>query len=222
MRDQPLEKIRPAETADTSGAEANRGIDFPRVYDLLVLLLTRGRDRAYREDLLNLASVAPGDRVLDIGCGTGTQAIATWRRTQPGGSVVGVDISRNMLAVACGKARRAGFDIAFQHADAAQLPFEDDRFDVVTITTVLHMVPESRHRLSLREASRVLRRGGRLLLIDYAGDPGHRSHWTAKHGAHGRFDLHSLRDPLSEEGFVEIDGGPLDWLSLHFLRGTKK
>jgi ubiquinone/menaquinone biosynthesis C-methylase UbiE len=223
MRDQPLEKVRSAgivET-DTGSAEVNWGIDFPRVYDLLVLFLTRGRDRAYREDLLNLASVAPGDRVLDVGCGTGTQAIAAWRRTQPGGSVVGVDISPNMLAVARGKARRAGFDIAFQHADAARLPFEDDQFDVVTITTVMHMVPEGRHRLSLREASRVLRRGGRLLLIDYAGDPGHRSHWTAKHGAHGRFDLHSLRDPLFEEGFAEVDGGPLDWLSLHFLRATK-
>lgn len=223
MRHQPLEKIRSAETAgtDTSSAQANRGIDFPRIYDLLVLFLTRGRDRTYREDLLDLANIAPGDRVLDIGCGTGTQAIATWRRTQPGGSVVGVDISPNMLAVASGKARRAGFDIAFQHADAAQLPFDDDQFDVVTITTVMHMVPEGRRRQSLREASRVLRRGGRLLLIDYAGDPGHRSHWTAKHGAHGRFDLHSLRDPMSEEGFEEIDGGPLDWLSVHFLRGTK-
>jgi ubiquinone/menaquinone biosynthesis C-methylase UbiE len=223
MRDQPLEKVRSAgivET-DTGSAEVNWGIDFPRVYDLLVLFLTRGRDRAYREDLLNLASVAPGDRVLDVGCGTGTQAIAAWRRTQPGGSVVGVDISPNMLAVARGKARRAGFDIASQHADAARLPFEGDQFDVVTITTVMHMVPEGRHRLSLREASRVLRRGGRLLLIDYAGDPGRRRHWTAKHGAHGRFDLHSLRDPLFEEGFAEVDGGPLDWLSLHFLRATK-
>ena len=82
MRDQPLEKIRPAELAgtETGGADANWGIDFPRVYDLLVLLLTRGRDRAYREDLLNLAGIAPGDRVLDVGCGTGTQAIAAWRR----------------------------------------------------------------------------------------------------------------------------------------------
>jgi hypothetical protein len=85
----------------------------------------------------------------------------------------------------------------------------------------MHMVPEDRRRLGLREASRVLRRGGRLLLIDYAGDPGHRTHWTARHGAHGHFDLHSLRDPLLEEGFAEVDGGPLDWLSLHFLRATR-
>jgi ubiquinone/menaquinone biosynthesis C-methylase UbiE len=224
MREQLLENARDAYARAKAGggAEANRGIGFPRLYDLLLLVLTRGRDRAYREDLLDLAGVAPGHCVLDIGCGTGTQAIAAWRRSQPGGSVIGVDISERMLAAARRKARHASLDIGFYHADGAQLPFEDDRFDVVTITTVMHMVPQGRRRRCLREASRVLRRGGRLLLIDYAGDPADRSHWTAKHGLHRLFDLHSLRDPLSEEGFEEIEGGPLDWLSLHFLRATKR
>jgi SAM-dependent methyltransferase len=203
-------------------AEANRSIDFPRLYDLLLLILTRGREQAYRANLLDLGGVASGHRVLDVGCGTGTQAIAMWRRSQPGGAVVGVDIADKMLAAARRKARRAGLDITFHHADAAQLPFENDWFDVVTITTVMHMVPPSRQRLCLREAARVLRPGGRLLLIDYAGDPEDRRHWTAKYGPHRVFDLHSLREPLSEEGFVDIEGGPLDWLGLHFLRGTKR
>lgn len=205
----------------TFGTQAKRSIGFPRLYDLLLLILTRGRDRAYRESVLDLAGVAQGHDLLDIGCGTGTQAIASWHRTQPEGSVVGVDISENMLAVARRKARRAGVDIAFRSADAGQLPFDDHRFDIVTITTVMHMIPDSRHRLCLSEASRVLRPGGRLLLIDYAGDPGHRRHWSARHGAHGRFDLHRLREPLSELGFDRIDGGALAWLSLHFLRATK-
>jgi ubiquinone/menaquinone biosynthesis C-methylase UbiE len=223
MRDRQLECAAAAEAGSKapSIAAANRGIGFPRLYDLLLLILTRGGDRAYREDLLDLAGIAAGHRVLDIGCGTGTQAIAAWRRSQPGGSVIGVDISQKMLAAARRKARRAGLDIAFHHADAAQLPFEDDRFDVVTITTVMHMLPQRRRRLCLREALRVLKRSGRLLVIDYAGDPNRRKHWSAKHGPHGRFDLHSLRDPMSEEGFGEIDAGPLNWLSLHFLRGTK-
>jgi ubiquinone/menaquinone biosynthesis C-methylase UbiE len=51
-------------------------------------------------------------------------------------------------------------------ADAAHLPFDDEQFDVVTITTVMHMVPQSRRLLCPTEASRVLKRGGRLLLID--------------------------------------------------------
>jgi ubiquinone/menaquinone biosynthesis C-methylase UbiE len=223
MREQPLENVGATDAGPKAagGAEANRGISFPRLYDLLLLVLTRGREQAYREHLLDLAEVVAGHCVLDIGCGTGTQAIAAWRRSQPGGSVVGVDISENMLAAARRKARRAGLDIAFHHADVAQLPFADDRFDVVTITTVMHMVPQCRRRLGLREASRVLRRGGRLLLIDYAGAPEERGHWTARRGPHRLFDLHSLRAPLSEEGFEEIDCGPLDWLSLHFLRATK-
>jgi ubiquinone/menaquinone biosynthesis C-methylase UbiE len=203
------------------GAGKNRGIGFPRLYDFLLFILTRGRDREYREDLLDIAGIMPGHRVLDLGCGTGTQALATWRRAQPGGSVIGVDISQNMLAAARRKARRAGLAIDFRCADAAQLPFEGDGFDVVTVTTVMHMVPDDRQRLCLREASRVLRPGGRLLLIDYAGDPKDRKHWSAKHGRHESFDLAALRKALSEEGFERIDGGPLNWLSLHFLRAVK-
>jgi len=223
MGDQQLLNAGAAEPGhEAANTKGNRGIGFPRFYDLLIRILTRGRERQYREDLLDLAGVAPGHCVLDIGCGTGTQAIATHRRAQPGGSVVGVDVSENMLATARRKVRRAGVDIAFHHADAARLPFEDGRFDVVMITTVMHMIPPSRRRLCLSEASRVLRCGGRLLLIDYAGNSKERSHWTAKHGRHGLFDLHSLSESLPDEGLDELDGGPLQWLSLHFLRATKR
>lgn len=214
---------RAGESGATRGAaEGNPGISFPRLYDLLLRIMTRGRDPAYREDVLDLAGIAPGQHVLDIGCGTGTQAIATHARVQPGGSVVGIDISANMLAAARRKARRAGLEIELRIADAAELPFDNERCDVVTVATVLHMAPESRRRLCVREAFRVLRSGGRLLLIDYAGDPRKRSGLIAQHGAHGRFDLHDVGDVLSQEGFEAIDGGPLDWLSLHFLRGTRQ
>ncbi|KRR05775.1 class I SAM-dependent methyltransferase [Bradyrhizobium valentinum] len=223
MGDQPLGNADITEASGkAAGAEASRGIGFPRIYDLLMWILTRGREQQYREELLDLAGVAPGHCVLDIGCGTGTQAIATYRRAQPGGSVVGIDVSENMLTTARRKVHRAGVDIAFHHADAARLPFDDGRFNLVTITTVMHMIPPSRRRLCLSEASRVLRCGGRLLLIDYAGNLETRSHWSAKHGRHGRFDLYSLSEPLSDEGLDELDGGPLRWLSLHFLRATKR
>lgn len=215
MRGQPAKALREAHRTGES-----RGIGFPRVYDFLILLLTRGRERRYREDVLRLAGLAPGDRLLDIGCGTGGQAIAAWRKVQPGGSVVGVDVSEPMLAAARRKARRAGLDLSFRHADAAELPFADGSFDVVTVSTVLHMVPDAMHRLCLSEAARVLRPGGRLLLIDYAGDVADRRHLSAKHGPHGRFDLHRLRDAVGAV-FTSVEGGPLGWLSLHYIRASK-
>jgi ubiquinone/menaquinone biosynthesis C-methylase UbiE len=207
---------------DETEAAASRGIGFPRTYDLLLRIMTRGREKLYRRNLLDLADIAPGQSVLDIGCGTGTQAIAIHRRVQPGGSVIGVDISRKMLAAASRKARRAGADIVFRWADATRLPFEDGGFDVVTVTTVLHMVPSDQRCLCVGEAARVLKRGGRLLLIDYAGKPEERRHWTARHGRHGAFDLHGLRGTLAEAGLSEVDSGPLNWLSLHFLRATRR
>ncbi|MBZ9807336.1 MULTISPECIES: class I SAM-dependent methyltransferase [unclassified Mesorhizobium] len=210
-----------ARAQGAGGPQANKGIGFPRLYDLLLLILTRGRDRAYREDLLDLAGLAPGFQLLDVGCGTGTQAISAWRRVQPGGSVVGLDVSEKMLAAARRKASRAGLEIPFHHSDAAKLPFEDGRFDVVTFTTVLHMVPEARRGLCLREAARVLPPGGRLLLIDYAGPVSERRHASARHGRHGQFDLDHLRGPLAEAGFERIEGGPLNWLGLHFLRAIR-
>lgn len=214
-------------TLETNGtvsgaAEQSHGIGFPRLYDLLLFLLTGESDQAYRKDVLDLAGVAVGHHVLDVGCGTGTQAIKTIRRTGSAGSVVGVDVSPKMLAAAGRKFRRHGLNITFQQGDAAALPFDNDRFDVVTITTVLHMVPRSRHRLCLREAHRVLRCGGWLMLIDYAGAPESRKDWLAKLGPHRRFDLYSLRDHLSKEGFERIDFGTLTWLDLHFLKGTKR
>ena len=87
MRDQLLQSARAAEAVPGAASDTglSHGIGFPRHYDLLLLILTRGRERAYREDVLDLAGVAPDHHVLDIGCGTGTQAIAAWRRSQPEG-----------------------------------------------------------------------------------------------------------------------------------------
>src|SRR5262245_28455544 len=110
-------------------------------YDLTVWLMTFGRERKMRERWLDLARLAPGEAALDIGCGTGTLAIAAASRIAPGGAVHGIDPSPSMLARARAKARKAGAEVTFQEAAAEALPFPDARFDVVLSTVMLHHLP---------------------------------------------------------------------------------
>src|SRR5688500_18686474 len=106
-------------------------IEWAARYDLLAWLLTRGRERAFRERLLELAELRAGEAVLDIGCGTGTLAIAAARHVGPAGTVHGIDASPPMIARAARKAARRGAAVVFEVAAAEKLPFPGGRFDVV-------------------------------------------------------------------------------------------
>lgn len=110
-------------------------------YDLLAWLLACGRERAFRERLIELASLEPGDSVLDIGCGTGTLAITATRHVGPTGAVYGIDASPQMIARATRKAGKAGAPAVFQLAAAEQLPFPDAHFDVVLSTLMMRLAP---------------------------------------------------------------------------------
>jgi ubiquinone/menaquinone biosynthesis C-methylase UbiE len=134
-------------------------------YDLLVWLLTLGRERVFREKIVRLAWLQPGETVLDVGCGTGSLAIAAKRHVGTTGMVHGIDASPEMLARAEKKARRAGVEIVFKNARAEALPFPDAHFDAVLTTVVLHHLPRKARQLCAAEMRRVLKPGGRLLAI---------------------------------------------------------
>ena len=119
--------------------------------------------RSSAERLIELSGVRPGDRVLDAGTGTGFAGLAAARAVGPHGTVVGVDLSPGMLAVARESAARSGlanFDAV--EGDATALPqFADGSFDVVTSATSLLYMPAA---AALREWARLLRSGGLLAL----------------------------------------------------------
>ena len=149
---------------------AGRDLFLP-LYDPLVKLI--GGDKA-REALLEQAALRGGLRVLDIGCGTGTLAVRL-KRLYAGATVVGLDPDPKALARARRKAQRAGVNIRFEQGYADELPYEEASFDRVLSSFMLHHLPREVKEGTLREARRVLKPGGSLHLLDFAGpEDGHR------------------------------------------------
>lgn len=138
-----------------------------RRYDLLNHLLSLNIDRSWRRRLVANSGLAPGGRVLDVCAGTGDVAFAFARRAEPS-EIVCVDLSREMLDIGAGKARRRNLDglIRFVEADALRLPFDDGRFEAVSIAFGLRNLPD--YAAGVSEMRRVLAPGGRLLVLDFA------------------------------------------------------
>jgi ubiquinone/menaquinone biosynthesis C-methylase UbiE len=132
------------------------------LYDPLTRLL--GVGRVHRR-LLDQAGVRPGQRVLEIGCGTGN-LLLTAKQAQPTATVVGSDPDLTALARAQRKARGRRLAIQLDRGYADELPYPDDSMDVVLSSFMLHHVPADRREPAMREVRRVLRPGGALHLVD--------------------------------------------------------
>lgn len=118
---------------------------------------------AAQDALLARAALAPGERVLDVGCGTGLVTFAAARAVDANGAVLGVDLSGAMVDAAQQRAAADGApNTRFARMDAAQLDLPDAGFDVVLCALGLMYVPEPER--ALREMRRVLRPGGRLVV----------------------------------------------------------
>jgi ubiquinone/menaquinone biosynthesis C-methylase UbiE len=189
-------------------------------YDMLVWLVTRGRDRALRERTVSLARLAPGEAVLDVGCGTGSLALAVKRRVGPAGTVCGIDPSPEMLACARRKAERAGMDIAFENGWAQELPFGACHFDCVLATVMLHHLPRPAREAAAGEMRRVLKPGGRVLAIDFAKPRRMRKGHFARFHRHGHVDLPDLEALLRGAGLSIVKSGAVGMNGLQFVLAT--
>jgi ubiquinone/menaquinone biosynthesis C-methylase UbiE len=207
---------------DGAHGASDRGIGIvlhrAAAYDLLARVLAFGREGRFRELMLRLAKLQPGEAVLDVACGTGTLAIAAKRRTGSDGSVTGVDASAEMIERARAKAGRSGLDLAFVNGTAQELPFKDAQFDIVIGTLMLHHLSKPARSAFVREAARVLKPAGRLLLIDF-GRPARKSRLPRFH-RHGHVDMHAVASLLTESGFQVNDIGAVGTKNLNYVRAT--
>ncbi|MCH7989934.1 MAG: bifunctional demethylmenaquinone methyltransferase/2-methoxy-6-polyprenyl-1,4-benzoquinol methylase UbiE [Planctomycetes bacterium] len=161
-------------------------------YDFLNHLLSGGTDYYWRWRTVRTVSPNGNDPILDVCCGTGDLAIAYWKKGNRRTQVVGTDFTHEMLKLANKKtskfaitssAEQADQAISFLEADTQQLPFADDRFQIVSVGFGLRNVTDTER--GLREMVRVCRPGGFVVVLEFSM-PGNRIlrglyRWYFKH-----------------------------------------
>ena len=139
-------------------------------YDLFNIVSSFGIDRHWRRVMVRIAHLEPTDRVLDLCAGTGDVTLAMARQGRPA-EVLGTDFVEEMLHVARRKAEsyEGPAKVGFALADAQDLPFPDESFDVVTVAFGVRNLPD--RAANFREVLRVLRPGGRYLILEFTRPP---------------------------------------------------
>jgi demethylmenaquinone methyltransferase/2-methoxy-6-polyprenyl-1,4-benzoquinol methylase/phosphoethanolamine N-methyltransferase len=204
----------------TSGATIHQA----HQYDLFAGLLGTGDNRPNSRMVVEMAKIKPGDKVLDVGCGTGSLTLTAKRYAGTSGSAYGIDASPEMIAVACKKAQSSGLEAVFEVRLIENLGYPNDTFDVVISRLVIHHLPDDLKRQAFAEIFRVLKPGGMIFIADFKppANPilahvalamvGHRMMQT---------DVQIIPGMLTKTGFVEVASGPTRSAFLAFVSGRK-
>lgn len=135
-----------------------------------------GLGRGFRTQTLRYAEIQPGERILDVGCGTGVLTRRALDGAGPSGSAVGIDPASKMIRVARETAAQINSRAEFKVAAIEALPFADTSCDLVLSSLMLHHLPPDTKRQGLAEVYRVLKPGGRFVIADFA-PPSNRLWW---------------------------------------------
>ena len=195
--------------ASKSSAKETKGLilDGRWRYDLMGwfvdTFLFRGQWQELRRKTVTLASIQPGEHVLDVGCGTGTLALEVARRAGRAGRVTGIDPSSEQIARARSKAARHNVPVDFQIGVIEHLAFPDQTFDVVLSTLMMHHVPAPLKRQGLAEIARVLKPGGRLVIADFKPKKERQGQAARFHA--GGSSMQDLAVMISDAGFEQLE-----------------
>jgi ubiquinone/menaquinone biosynthesis C-methylase UbiE len=194
---------------------------WARYYDMVVGIISLGRERKFRQAALELVDIEPGMKILDVGCGTGSLTIAAKRRQGTDGMVVGIDPSSNMVNLAQDKAEKAQVEAAFQVGVIEKIDFPENHFDLVLSSLMMHHLPDELKKDGLLEVYRVLKPDGTLLIIEL--DPSAFSLVSLIHGHSSQLsaELEKTRSYMEGTGFDSVEFGNLNFRGFSYLKGNK-
>lgn len=130
-------------------------------------LITPAERSKFRRKQIRLMDIREGEKVLEVGCGTGVLSILSKLAAGEAGEVKGIDIAPAMIARAQQKADKAKLKIGFKTASIDELPYADNHFDLVISSMMFHHLPVDIKKKGLEEIYRVLKEKGRFFLCDF-------------------------------------------------------
>ncbi|MBI4788917.1 MAG: methyltransferase domain-containing protein [Chloroflexi bacterium] len=205
---------------ETTGAV----IHWTPQHDIFVRLMGLGVDGSNSRMVVEMAKIKPGDKVLDVGCGTGDLTLTAKKYAGASGSAHGIDASPEGIAIARKKAERSGDGAVFDVGLIEKLAYPDATFDVVISRLVIHHLPDELKRQGFKEIYRVLKPGGLFFLVDFKPPSNPvlaHVFFALSHHRMTHSNVWGLAPMLTETGFVAVASGPTRSALLAFVSGKK-
>ena len=195
-----------AATAATDTIPPTTGtlIHWAKRYDFVVQFMAFGQARRLRRKSIDAAQIKPGECILDVGCGTGDLTLLAKAQAGSTGQIYGIDAAPEMIDVARSKAARAKAEVDFRVAVIERLPFPAESFDVVLSSLMMHHLPADLKPQALAELRRVVKPGGRLLIVDFKG----------------QLEKQGVAALVKNAGFARIETGNLWFNTIGFVRAA--
>ena len=209
-----------------SGPEtAGATIHWTSQYDIFASLIGLGVNGPNSRMIIEMAKIKPGDKVLDVGCGTGDLTLTAKKYAGASGSAYGIDASPEGVDMARKKAKRSGSETVFEVGLIEKIAYPDATFDVVISRLVIHHLPDDLKRQGFKEIYRVLKPGGLFFLADFKPPTNpilaHVTSALVGHRMMMQSNVWGIPPMLTETGFVDVASGPTRSAFLAFVSGKK-